>query len=129
MSLQTAFEITHQDVENAFEDPLSTSEIDWLYDNIDCDRASHSALHGTDMDEQTEYAYQDIQEQIKEPLTTSLYFHVPAIRSTFEAKTLHEGFMCIRNGGQEVPEFVYEKIKEAYTAGHDIRDYLPKEKD
>jgi hypothetical protein len=125
MSLQLAFEITLDDIQIALGGNLTDKEARYALEHIDCDRASNSALRGNDIDDQTRYAHEDIQEQASETLEQPLYFHVLSLRGTFSANTLIEAINCLRSGGDPIPdEFVYNKIKEAYAAGHDISDYI-----
>lgn len=53
-----AFEITVEDVELAV--GCNTKRAQHIFDNIDLDAVEKAALRGIDMDEKTEYAYDEI---------------------------------------------------------------------
>jgi hypothetical protein len=61
--MNMAFEVTVEDVMNCFkcDEDLATE----LFDMLDCDAVADAALYGDDMDSQTEYAYDEIKQQLK----------------------------------------------------------------
>lgn len=65
-----AFEITSEDVLTVANDRLKLgvdeAQADKLLDDIDTKMVEDGALYGDDMDEQTEYAYEEIARQLKE---------------------------------------------------------------
>lgn len=62
----TAFEITTDDVEIVLRRMGRTDDPDEIFDQLDCGAIEKAALYGDDMDEQTRYAYEEIETQIKE---------------------------------------------------------------
>lgn len=68
MSLQQAFEVTSDDVQNAvfqtFDKSISWEQSEDLLDLIDVNSVSADALRGNSIDEQTNYAVQSISEQL-----------------------------------------------------------------
>lgn len=65
----SAFEITVEDVmqvcsENDKE--VSYEEAEKLYDQLDLVKVTEAALHGDEMEQQTDYAYEEIKRQLKE---------------------------------------------------------------
>jgi ribosomal protein L12E/L44/L45/RPP1/RPP2 len=70
------FEITTEDVATvltqmgAQKDPQTVSQ---LFERLDACQVEKAALHGQDIDEQTEYAYQEIQDQLNR-------FGIPGVR-------------------------------------------------
>lgn len=65
-----AFGITIDDVAAVLERngqaKRSDKELDALLENLDVDRIERDALYGNDMEQQTDYAYDSIEEQLKE---------------------------------------------------------------
>lgn len=43
---------------------MTDAQAEKWFDQLDADEVEEAALHGDDMDEQTEYAYQNIDEQL-----------------------------------------------------------------
>jgi HSP90 family molecular chaperone len=68
--MNTAFEITVEDIQSALfskkEIEISDEQANDFYQNIDTDEVERSALFGNDMEEQTEFAFQSIIEQLEE---------------------------------------------------------------
>jgi len=62
-----AFEITNEDISTAADQlgvALTDTGADYFADQIDADEVEENALRGEDMDEQTQYAIQDIKDQL-----------------------------------------------------------------
>lgn len=69
MSLAWAWETTADDVVNVFRNNGQTMDFDRadaIVEQLDHDEIGVAALYGHDMEEQTEYAYQEIERQLKE---------------------------------------------------------------
>jgi hypothetical protein len=66
--MNTAFEVTVDDVENVLNKHKLELELDadTIHGELDHDALEEAALWGDDMDEQTNYACQEIEKQLKE---------------------------------------------------------------
>lgn len=126
--MSLSFGMTNQDISNAL--PLlklTEKEQQYIIDNLDTDEVSSSALFADDLSDQTELAYRNIREQFKQKtIDPTAYFNVSSMRTTFTSYSLEESINALRNGAQEVPEFAYSYLRDAYDAGHDPREYMKK---
>jgi hypothetical protein len=67
--MSTAFEITVDDVLNVVHKmgkKIDGDKADAIFDNLDQFKVEEAALYGNDMEEQTNYAYKEIERQITE---------------------------------------------------------------
>jgi enamine deaminase RidA (YjgF/YER057c/UK114 family) len=64
--MNTAFEISVEDVGNVLDAHRIGYDADELHGNLDHDAIEEAALWGDNMEEQTNYAYQEIEKQLKE---------------------------------------------------------------
>lgn len=65
--MSMAFEITQEDVENVLQQhgvAFTEQEAQELFDELDHGSVEQAALYGNDMDEQTNYAYVEIWNQL-----------------------------------------------------------------
>jgi hypothetical protein len=127
MTMTTVFEVTQEDI--GFAMPiklLCESEQEFIFNSINLEEVSTSALQSDDTDEQIELAHKNIREQFDAKLATPVYFNVTFLKTTYPALTLNEVIHARSAGGYEVPLFVYEHLKSAYAAGHDPLHYLIK---
>lgn len=63
-----AFEITQEDVNtvlSAHNIVKTPKERERIFDDLDCGEIEGAALYGDEMEEQTNYAYQEIENQLK----------------------------------------------------------------
>lgn len=64
--LATAWETTVEDVENVLKNMgADVSRAAQYHDDLDFDAIVKAALHGNAMEEQTDYAYQEIERQLR----------------------------------------------------------------
>ena len=64
--MNTAFEVTVDDVENVLNKHNLGHDAEEIHGSLDHDALEEAALWGDDMDEQTNYACQEIEKQLKE---------------------------------------------------------------
>lgn len=67
--MSNAWETTYDDVLNVAHrmgKKLSGDQTDTIYDNLDHFKIEDAALNGNDIQKQTEYAYEEIERQMKE---------------------------------------------------------------
>lgn len=64
--MNTGFEITVDDVATVLDRMGLVEDAEEYFEQIDHDRVEAAALYGNDMDEQTAYAYDEIEIQINE---------------------------------------------------------------
>lgn len=65
--MSNAWEVTPEDVMQALDNlqiPYDEDKVDEVLDLLDLDRVEKEALRGDDMNEQTEYALREIEDQI-----------------------------------------------------------------
>lgn len=121
--MSIAFEITPEDISSAISPTLNSELSEYILEKLDPNEIEKAALNGDEIEEQTNYAYDNIREQFTRKLETPIYFDVSVLRTTFTAHSIEEAVKTKINGGMEVTEYIHEKLRSAYDAGHDPRDY------
>jgi hypothetical protein len=64
--MSIAFEITPEDVQNVLHKNNKKADPDTLYALLDTAAVEKAALYGNDIEEQTQYAYDEIERQLKQ---------------------------------------------------------------
>lgn len=67
--MSLAWETTTEDISNVLDQhgvAYTDQHLDHWHDLLDHDKIEEAALHGNDMEKQTEYAYEEIARQLKE---------------------------------------------------------------
>ena len=97
---------------------LTDNEVSFVFDSLDLDAITKSAIYGNDLDEQANYAHQAILDQANEKQSESVYYDVPLMQTTFTAHTLLEQIHAKRMAAVEVNETIYSTLRQAFDAGH-----------